>query len=118
MELPFPHKALWPNGRSHFMTRSREAKKHKQWAHDAMLATIGRAVIVDHGQRFRLVATFYPKPKTTRAIDKDNAIASLKAYQDGIALAIGFDDNRFDEPRIQFGEIVPNGRVTVVLEAA
>ena len=40
-----------------------------------------------------LRVTHHPKPG--RAPDQDNAIASFKAYQDGLADALGVDDSRF-----------------------
>jgi crossover junction endodeoxyribonuclease RusA len=118
LELPFPDKALWPNGRPHWATKHRAFQKHKAWARAATLAAMGRAKIEDRGQRFHLLATFYPKPKTTRAIDVDNAISSMKAFNDGIALALGVDDSRFDAPTILFGEIVPNGKVVILIGEA
>jgi crossover junction endodeoxyribonuclease RusA len=110
IELPFPAKILWPNGRGHHMARHRAAKKHRQWAHDVTLAALGgkKPVLAD---RIRLSITVYPK--TRNAIDFDNALAAQKAYLDGIALALKVDDKRFDLPQLQFGEPVKDGRVVV-----
>ena len=83
IELPFPAKILWPNGRGHHMTRHKAAKKHKGWARAAALAERRNAPA---GDRLRLVATIHPKPAGP-APDKDNSSAALKAYQDGIAAA-------------------------------
>lgn len=108
IELPFPAKILWPNGRGHHMVKHRETKKHKEWARRATLAAYP-------GYRpestVTLIATFYPK--TANTIDKDNASAALKAYQDGIASALRVDDSTFNEPRIHFGEPVKGGKVVV-----
>lgn len=111
IELPFPHKALWPNGRPHWGAKAREVKKHRAWAKNATLADRTRPETVT-----RLVATFYPKPRGP-APDKDGCSASLKAYQDGIADAYGLDDRTFAEPRIIIGERCQHGKVVIALDA-
>lgn len=115
IELPYPHKILWPNGRGHYMAVSREKKRHKLWAYHSMLATpVNFALKSMPG--IRIVATFHPK--TRHAVDKDNASASLKAYQDGIAAALGVDDKIFAEPKIIIADPVKGGSVSITLEAA
>jgi len=52
-------------------------------------------------------------PKTAHAIDDDNARASLKAYQDGLALALGVDDKQFKAPTLTFGEPIKGGLVRI-----
>jgi crossover junction endodeoxyribonuclease RusA len=112
IELPFPAKILWPNGRGHYMAKHREFQKHKTWAFLA-----AKSVHPDMerwaGGKLQWSATFYPK--TRHIIDKDNAAASLKAYQDGIAAAMMVNDNLFDTPTIHFAEPVKNGRVVITL---
>lgn len=110
IELPYPHKALWPNGRPHWAAKHRETKKHRGWAKTATLADRTRPE-----KPARLVATFYPKPKGPLP-DRDGCSASLKAYQDGIADAYGIDDSTFAEPRIQFGERCANGKVVIHID--
>ena len=110
IELPFPAKILWPNGRGHKMAKHRATQKHKAWARAAALAERKNAPA---GDRLRLVATIHPKPAGP-APDKDNSSAALKAYQDGIAWALGVDDRHFGEPEIRFAERVKGG--TVVIE--
>lgn len=108
--LPFPHKALWPNGRPHFMTKAREVKKHRQWAFHA-----ARAAITDpfdwNGEPIQLRYTI--TPKTAHAIDKDNAVAAMKSYQDGIAQALKVDDSAFAVPIIEFAKPMKPGSVVV-----
>lgn len=107
IELPFPHKALWPNGRAHHMAKSREVKKHRQWARAATLADRARPERIG-----RLVVTVYPKPRGPLP-DADNASAAVKAYQDGIADAYGIDDRTLGQPRIQFGERCQHGKFVI-----
>lgn len=118
IELPFPAKILWPNGRGHHMAKHREFQKHKDWAHHATLASFcGRWPTYGlFTGDYRLLFTVYPK--TRHDIDEDNATAAMKAYQDGIAAAMKIDDKHFKNNRIQFAEPVKNGRVTICVEAA
>lgn len=113
LELPLPHKALWPNGRPHWATKARETKKHRAWAYAATLAHLGRHPINPEAKRFAILATFYPK--TRHPIDEDNAVASLKAYQDGIAQAMKVDDRLFETPTVFFGEPVKGGKVVILI---
>lgn len=113
IELPYPAKILWPNGRGHHMAKHREFQKHKQWAWAATRAHAGIGLRGIFARPIRWSVTFYPK--TRHAVDDDNARASLKAYQDGIAAALGVDDKFFAAPLIRFAEPVKNGRVVVVL---
>lgn len=110
IELPFPAKVLWPNGRpGHWAQVRREFKKHKEWAHMAALAARCGVPAIPVSWS----ATFYPK--TAHRIDADNASASLKAYQDGLAAAFGIDDRDFRAPIIHFAEPVKGGRVVIVI---
>jgi crossover junction endodeoxyribonuclease RusA len=113
IELPYPDKILWPNGRGHHMAKHRAFQKHKLRAYHAMLAHGGSAALCVV-PRILWGVTFYPK--TRNAVDDDNARASLKAYQDGLAAAIGVDDVRFAAPRLHFAEPVKGGRVVIVID--
>ncbi len=110
IELPFPAKILWPNGRGHWAAKARAFKQHKMWAYIVTSASTAR---VGTGRIKWSVVMF---PKTAHAIDDDNARASLKAYQDGIAQALGVDDSRFDAPTLTFGKPFKGGLVSIVIE--
>lgn len=112
--LPFPDKALWPNGRAHWATKHRAFQKHKQWAYNATLARLPRC-FKWNGEPIVLKYTITPKAKTTRAIDADNAVSAMKAYQDGIALAMKIDDSAFAVPQIAFNKPLGPGGVEIVL---
>jgi crossover junction endodeoxyribonuclease RusA len=111
VELPYPAKILWPNGRGHHMAKHREFQKHKKWAHLALRAELGPDFKPLEHALIVWSATFYPK--TRHKVDDDNARASLKAYQDGLAAALGVNDILFAAPRIHFAEPVKNGRVVI-----
>jgi crossover junction endodeoxyribonuclease RusA len=101
IELPWPHKILWPNGSvGNRFVKSGQTKKHKEWAFLAALSE-GAPYFWNGGKNDRIpvLLKFYPKPRGP-APDKDNAQASVKAYLDGVAKAMGVDDRLFD-PRTE-----------------
>ena len=50
----------------------------------------------------RFNVTIHAHPKVTRTRDADNLIGAAKAFQDGIARALGVDDSRFNAPAVVF----------------
>lgn len=66
VDLPFPHKLLWPNGsRGHVQAVSREKRKHKLWADGAALEAVQRcvdAIVVTPLVRVHIVVHAKPKP--------------------------------------------------------
>ena len=107
--LPFPDKSLWPNGRSHWAVKAREAKKLRQeaaWATKAASVRVGDSPIPLH-------ITVYPKAKGP-APDPDNAVAACKAAIDGIADALGINDRHFAAPTVT---VSPErlGRITITV---
>jgi crossover junction endodeoxyribonuclease RusA len=94
--LPFPDKALWPNGRAHYMAKARAFKKAKEaagWAAKAARIRIGNSPIAIH---------LIVKPKAVGpAPDADNCVSACKAYLDGIAAAIGVNDRHFAAPTVE-----------------
>ena len=101
IHLPYPHKALWPNGRAHWAAKARETKKHHSWAHTATLAVDDRPKVSD--DKLTVHITVHGKP-TGPLPDEDNVAAAFKAYQDGIASAIGIDDRHFAAPTVSFAD--------------
>lgn len=113
IELPFPPKALWPNGRAHWAVKHRATTTAKIAAYMSMkgyLATIGAKPVAS-----RLVFTIRPKPRGPYP-DRDNCVAAMKAYQDGICGALEINDAILAEPRIIMGERVKGGAVIVEVE--
>jgi crossover junction endodeoxyribonuclease RusA len=112
IELPLPAKILWPNGRGHWAAKAKAFKAHKEWAY---IAGCWEGKPSAPGGRIDWSVTIHPK--TAHAIDDDNARASLKAYQDGLALAFGVNDSQFNAPSLTFGEPIKGGLVRIeVLE--
>jgi crossover junction endodeoxyribonuclease RusA len=114
--LPHPPKALHPNARSHWAAKATATKKARR---NGALATL-EALDAAHDAGFRkcvfatdgtLSATFYFP--AIRKRDDDSLVAWLKAYRDGVADALGIDDNR-----LRVGAVtaqVTKGRREVVL---
>lgn len=109
VDLPFPHKILWPNGRTKARGwKAAETKKHRQWAHNAALAERRSSAPIKPA----IALTVYPQSRGT-APDKDNVIAACKAYFDGIADALKLNDRNFDAPKVTISEQrVQGGRIT------
>ena len=96
--LPYPHKALWPNGRAHWAVKAREVKKHRHWA-----CMAARADYIRPGSKYRITITCCPKARGP-APDADNIAAAGKAYIDGIADALGVNDRHFAAPVVRISE--------------
>ena len=110
IELPWPDRVLSPNSRAHWAAKARATVKHKSWAHNATLAF--RNGFDRTGDTIDVLITAYPLER--RARDRDNQLASCKAYLDGIAYSLGIDDKHFN-PRVQWGEPSLNGKIVVSL---
>jgi crossover junction endodeoxyribonuclease RusA len=98
IELPYPHKSLWPNGRFHWSVKAREVKKHRRaaWA----VALPMRNSIM-HGDGLIPIAIIcHPKARGP-APDRDGIVSAAKSYIDGIADAIGINDCRFAAPTVE-----------------
>jgi crossover junction endodeoxyribonuclease RusA len=123
IELPWPAKELNPNrrgwGKGAMHRHARIAKGAKELAHwTAMEAGWFCCVPAFKNIAFDtpllITITFCPPDKRHR--DLDNAIASFKASQDGIADALGIDDSKW-VPFYRWGDVVKGGRVVVELNA-
>lgn len=104
--LLWPPKELSPNARTHFHAKAKIAKVYREAAYWSA-----------HGRKFpadalTLSITFYPPDKRKR--DLDNMLSSIKAGLDGIADALGVNDERF-ALILRRAAPVKGGRVTVVI---
>lgn len=99
------------------MAKHRAFKKHREWARLATCAPgvrseMRKAMLLDSDS---LALRYVITPKTAHAIDRDNAVSAMKAYQDGIAAAMGIDDSNFATPEIEFAAPRKPGQVEVRL---
>lgn len=103
VDLPYPAKALWPNGRAHFMSRAREFKKHREWAITATAAAgfAARQAVRDLPTPLPITITVHPKAHGVLP-DPDNVISAAKALIDGIAYKLDINDRHFDAPKVKF----------------
>lgn len=108
VELPWPHKTLNPNSRPHPIAKSVAAKKARKAAWAITLAAGARHF---GAPAAALAMTFYP-PRNGR-YDHDNLTARCKSYFDGIADALGIDDQHFRHAPIQRGAPVKNGLIKI-----
>lgn len=114
IELPYPPDACWPNRavRMHWAKKGSQKAKAKSDAHISMkgyLATMQAPAVPAR-------LCFTVRPKTRRAPDRDNCVAAMKAYQDGICIALGIDDATLDTPKIIIGEPIKGGAVIVEVQ--
>ena len=113
IELPWPDKRLNPNSKN----RWAKTKATKQARHDAYYITrevvglyICDAVTIGYKTQY----IFYPPDRRHR--DKDNCLAMMKAYQDGVADALGINDKHFVPEKPEWGEVVKGGCVVLLLD--
>ena len=110
--LPWPDKRLSPNARN----RWAKIKATKQARRDGFYLTLSWT----SGMKFfapdviKAQYTFYPPDRRRR--DQDNFSAMMKAYQDGIADALGVDDSYFEMEKPIWGDVTPGGKVVLRLE--
>ncbi len=91
VELPFPPSGLSPNARLHWAKKAKAAKAYRTECHLITLESGLRGV--DWSGDIHVWIDFFPPDRRRR--DDDNMIAAFKAGRDGIADALGVDDNRF-----------------------
>ena len=96
--LPIPHKKLSPNARCHWAIKAKHKKNARQCAQ--VYSSINGVKRGDTFAGYRMEFTFNDRCRR----DKDNAIASCKAYLDGIADACGQDDNEWEFFGVKFME--------------
>ncbi len=114
LELPWPSRKLHPNARVHWSQKAAATKKARSEAKILCQSAIradGFDVITWEGAK--ILVQFFPPDNRRR--DMDGMISSHKAAQDGIAGALGLDDNFFE---VTYQRLAPrlHGAVLVVLE--
>ncbi|UFS83187.1 endonuclease [Rhizobium sp. T136] len=109
--LPWPDRRLSPNARQHWASLARAKRQAKQEAYyTAIEAGLGKI----EAETVLVRYSFYPPSR--RAYDLDNLVASMKAAADGIAMAIGIDDSRWNLAVSPRGPVEKNGMVKVDIE--
>ncbi|WP_312905408.1 RusA family crossover junction endodeoxyribonuclease [Stutzerimonas nitrititolerans] len=88
--LPWPPKELSPNARVHWAKKSKAAKQYRA---ECFLLTKKAGIAAPLADEILFALEFVPPDRRKR--DDDNLLASCKALRDGVADALGIDDNRF-----------------------
>lgn len=102
ISLPYPHKILWPNGRTKSTGwKNAEFQKHKEWAFMATKAALGLNSYIPTGEPIPIRLTVSCKSRGTEP-DRGNCIAAAKAFEDGIAAALCVNDKLFDWQPVHF----------------
>ncbi len=112
IDLPWPVKDLHPNARPHWSVKARATKKARSDAYFAARASGASWMAAD---AISVAVVFSPPDKRLR--DQDGMLSSVKAYLDGIADAIGVDDQKW-ELSIRKDEPVKNGNVRITITPA
>lgn len=114
INLPWPDAALSPNrksGRSWQVTHRIKTESKASAYFTAMALPLAERCMLAQMDFIPLALDFHPPDKRRR--DLDNAFSALKPQLDSIAEAIGVDDSRFHPIVLDWGEVVPDGLVTV-----
>ena len=108
--LDWPARTLHPNARVHWAKRATAAKLARLVSHDKTQQAGWPRVALPDG-RLHLWIDFYPPDHRKR--DDDGLLASFKPARDGIADALGIDDNRFVSHPYVHNEVRRGGEVRV-----
>lgn len=116
MILPWPDPSLAPNRKNGQHWTATHAAKGKRLA-DARLLTLTamrQAGYIPPNGPLALMLTFCAPDRRRR--DLDNLLAALKADFDGVAQALGVDDQLFEPLTLRRGEPVKGGRVVLEID--
>lgn len=97
--LPWPPRELHPNARVHWSKRAKAAKSARRYAYAETIQLVrkhGDPVpdrLAQPAGRLHVWIDAYPPDRRRR--DTDGVLSSLKSALDGIADALGVDDQRF-----------------------
>lgn len=109
LAILWPPRALHPNDRGHWSKRAKESKRARAFAF--YKAKEAKWSVGGMDGRLHLWIDFYPPDRRKR--DDDGLLASFKPFRDGIADALGIDDNRFISHPYVKDEVIKGGLVKV-----
>lgn len=121
--LPWPDKRLNPNSRAHRMAKYRVAKAYRETCRLQAKNVINQQgwnlktlrEHVEGGGHLHLFLDFHPPNGRRR--DDDNLVAAFKSGRDGLADALGIDDEHFRiHPVLRREHPVKRGGVGVVIK--
>lgn len=109
--LPWPDKRLSPNARQHWAALAKAKRTAKLYTYHLALEAGVTKIDAD-----KVLVRYSFFPPSRRAYDLDNLVASMKAAADGLALAIGVDDSKWEIAISPRGPVEKNGMVKVDIE--
>jgi crossover junction endodeoxyribonuclease RusA len=113
IDLPWPARPLWANWRGHWAEHARAIGVAKQ---EAWVRSIDAKIKRHNITRPMLRFQFHPPSR--RLPDLHNMPHTQKAAIDGIALALGIDDNHILVVwPMEFAKPIKGGKVTVTIES-
>ena len=112
IRLPWPPKELSPNARVHWAKKAKKANEYRWFCSIKARAGWWTKLNKNASPPISLAITFHPPDRRRR--DLDNMLASIKAGIDGIADALGVDDQHFSL-RLERGEPTRGGEVVAVI---
>jgi crossover junction endodeoxyribonuclease RusA len=111
IELPWPSALLSPNARVHWGAKSRATKAARA---DGYCATRAAKIGIPAGDVPIMVQLTFNPPDQRRR-DQDGMLSSCKAYLDGIADALGVNDNAFRLAAPIIAEPIKGGKVVITI---
>lgn len=109
LELPYPPSELSPNSRIFWSAKARAVKTYRTLcAYHAKNSGLANRIDLTQ-EKIELCIEFFKPDRRKR--DDDNIIASFKAGRDGVADALGIDDNRFKVSYSVSDEVSCGGKV-------
>ncbi|WP_213881226.1 endodeoxyribonuclease RusA [Pseudomonas sp. dw_358] len=111
LTLPWPPAACSPNARGHWSKKSKAAKVYRA---QCRMMTLAAKIVRPAGPAL-LCLEFVPPDRRRR--DDDNLIAMFKSGRDGLADALGIDDNIFATQVRVSDETTKGGAVRVRIES-
>lgn len=105
VELPYPARALWPNGRAHWAAKAKQTGIHRWAAAIALRHAQQSGAVADLDQRPVPIKLIVHPKRTGPLPDADNCAASIKAYLDGIADALKVNDKAFGAPTVEYNAL-------------
>lgn len=112
IECPWPPKEANPNKRVHWSLAARKKSRYRRDCFNATLAVTRAKKLFDGPLLVHLMFC----PPDNRKRDDDNFEAAFKSGRDGIADALGVDDNLFTVTR-ERGPVARHGKVIVQVRA-
>jgi crossover junction endodeoxyribonuclease RusA len=113
-DFPYPPRDVSPNARKHWRVKAKATAAYRRDCYVTALAYGAQYLRAKLGEGKIDLRVCVSHPDRRRR-DDDNAYSSFKSGRDGLADALGVDDNRFRTTYEVADDPCPGGRVRVTL---